>query len=252
MSSGCAPFQKRSTSCKRVCRARSIRSSRIISSDEATIRRSDFWKALPRIQLDDQLLVDDRLHLVARWDVRDFSLERIAIDREPIRHRHDLSQFEIAEGKLTRFRFVFDRNLVARFHVVRGNVDVATVDLNMAMGNKLTRSIARVCQSKAVNNVIEPSLKQLQQRFTSDTAFAQRVFEYAAKLALEQSVLVTELLFFAERDGVFRLLAPRTFRSVHARRIIFPFKRFGWSKNLDAVTAAHSCFRSGVSAHEIC
>src|SRR5712691_7288039 len=118
MSSGCAPFQKRSTSCKRLCRVRSIRSSCIISSDEATIRRSNFWKALPRIQLDDQLLVDDRLHLVARWNVRDFSLERVAIDREPIRHWDDLSQFKIAERKLTRFRFVLDRDLVARFHVV--------------------------------------------------------------------------------------------------------------------------------------
>src|SRR2546425_12957761 len=86
ISRGCAPFQKRSTSCNQHCHVRSIRSSRITSSAEVTTKRSSFWKALPRIQLDDQLLVDDRLHLIARWNVRDFSLERVAIDRKPVRH----------------------------------------------------------------------------------------------------------------------------------------------------------------------
>jgi len=45
---------------------------------------------LARIQLDDELLVDDGLHLFARWDVHNFAAERIAIDGEPIGHGDDL------------------------------------------------------------------------------------------------------------------------------------------------------------------
>jgi hypothetical protein len=51
---------------------------------------------LSGVQLDDQLLVDDRLHLIARRNVRDFSFECIAIDREPIGHRHNLRKLQIA------------------------------------------------------------------------------------------------------------------------------------------------------------
>jgi hypothetical protein len=54
--------------------------------------------ALPRIQLDDELLVHDWLHLFAGRDMRDFAAERIAIDREPIRHRSNLGEIKIAKN----------------------------------------------------------------------------------------------------------------------------------------------------------
>jgi hypothetical protein len=66
----------------------------------------------------------------------------------------------------------------------------------------------------------------LQQRLARHTAFAQGVLENSAELPFEQTILITELLFFPERYGVLRLLAPRTLWSVHARRVIFPLKRF--------------------------
>ena len=55
---------------------------------------------------------------------------------------------------------------------------------------------------------------------------AQCVLENAPELTLEQPVLVTELLFFAERDCIIGLLAPRSLWPVHAGRIIFSLERF--------------------------
>ena len=52
---------------------------------------------LPRIQLDDQLLVDHRLNLFPRRNAGYFAFERIAINRQPIGNWNDLSQFEIAQ-----------------------------------------------------------------------------------------------------------------------------------------------------------
>ena len=51
---------------------------------------------LPGIQFDDQLLVDHRLHLFARWDVRYLAAQRITIRDQPIRHGRDLCELEIA------------------------------------------------------------------------------------------------------------------------------------------------------------
>src|SRR5438552_4199193 len=89
---------------------------------------------LARVQLDDQLLVDDRLHFFARRDMRDFSFERVAIDGQPIWHRHDLGKIEIAQCELPRFWFIFDRDLVCRLLLEKKNVDVATTSVYMSGG----------------------------------------------------------------------------------------------------------------------
>src|SRR5437588_11596617 len=204
---------------------------------------------LARVQLDNQLFVDDRLHFFARRNVRDFSFERVAIDGQPIRYRHNLSELEIAQRKLTRFRFVFDRDLVAGFHVERSDVDAAAVNLDVTVRNELAGSVASVGEAEAINYVVEARLKELQKRLAGHTAFAQRVLENPAELSLKKAVLITKFLFLAERDCVIGLFAARTFGAVHSRRIIFPLERLRWSKNLDAVTATDLCFRSGVSAH---
>src|SRR5437879_5915689 len=139
-SRACKGYRKRSRGSKPLCHARSTRSWRIISNAKATPKRSNFWNnvarpsrpcshrqdaeatCLARIQLDDQLLVDHRLHLFARGDVSDFAFERVAVDRQPIRHGHDLGQVEVAHDELTRFGLVFDRDLVAGFDVVGSDI----------------------------------------------------------------------------------------------------------------------------------
>jgi hypothetical protein len=66
----------------------------------------------------------------------------------------------------------------------------------------------------------------LQQRLTGHTAFLQRFPENPPELPLKQTVLITQLLFFTERDRLIGLFAPRPSRAMHARRIIFPLQRF--------------------------
>ena len=182
--------------------------------------------------------------------MRDFSFERVTIDGQPIGYRHDLCQLEIPQGELTRFWFIFDRDLVAGFHVEGSDIDVATVDLDMAVGNQLASGVARVRQTQTVNHIVEPRFEQLEQGFAGHTSLAQRVLENSAKLPLKKTILVTKLLLFAQRDRVIGLFAARAFWSVHSGRIIFSLQRLRWSKNLHAITTADLCFRSGISAHE--
>src|SRR5438270_12791355 len=63
------------------------------SSNSAAVCLSALAEAplqLPRIQLDDQLLVDHRLDLFPGRNTRYFAFEGIAIDRQPIGNRNDL------------------------------------------------------------------------------------------------------------------------------------------------------------------
>ncbi len=116
----------------------------------------------------------------------------------------------------------------------------------------MSRSGARVGQAKPVNHVIEPRFQKLQQRFSSHAAFAQRILKDTPELALEQTVLITQLLFLAQGNGVIGLFAASAPRAVHARRVTFSIQRFGRSEKRHAVTPAYFGFWSCVSAHEVC
>ena len=208
-------------------------------------------RSLARIQLDDQLFVDDRLHFFAGRNVGNFTFESVAIDGQPIGNWNNLRKLEVTHRELARFRFVFDRDLVPCFHIVGSDVHAAVVNLDVAVRNELTRGVASVGETEPINHVVESGFEKLKQRFTGHAAFAQRVLENPAELALEKTVLVTKLLFFAERDRVFGLFSSRAFRAMHPGRIIFSLERFRWSKNLHAEAAADLCLGACVSSHGI-
>src|SRR5262249_19070859 len=115
--------------------------------------------------------------------------------------------------------------------------------------HKLVLGAAGVSKTKAVNNIVEARFQQLEKRFTGHTAFAQCSLKNAPKLSLEQSVLIAQLLFFAERDRVIGLLAPGASRAVHAGRIVLPLQRLRRTEDRHTVTPAHFCFWSCVSGH---
>ena len=127
---------------------------------------------LAGVQLDDELFVHNRLHLFARGDARNFAAKPIAIGCEPVGHGSNLGQVEIAQNQLTRLWLVFDRNFVARFHIARSDIDPASIHHHMTMRHQLARCTARIGKPKAVNDVIESGLQQLEKRFTGDTTLS--------------------------------------------------------------------------------
>src|SRR2546430_4317632 len=53
---------------------------------------------------------------------------------------------EIAQGKLARFRFIFDRDLVAGFHVIGSDVDVAAIHRSEEHTSELQSQSNLVCR----------------------------------------------------------------------------------------------------------
>src|SRR5437764_6537791 len=183
--------------------------------------------------------------------MRDLATKGVAIGGQPIRYRGNLGQLEIAEDELARFRFVFNRNFVAGFHIVGSNVYAAPIYQHMTVRHQLPGGAPRIGQAEAIDDVIESGFEKLEERFASHTALPKRVLEDAPKLPLQKPILITELLLFTERNCVLRLFSSGASRAVHARRIIFSLQRFRLSEDRHAITAADFRFWSGVSAHGV-
>src|SRR5471032_3290994 len=80
------------------------------------------------VELDDELLVDPLLHLVALGQTDDGGLEGVAIQREPAGDGADAVFLELARGHLAGSRGVLDLELVAGLHVIARDVDLVAVD----------------------------------------------------------------------------------------------------------------------------
>src|SRR6476619_7271189 len=117
---------------------------------------------LAGIQLDNQLLVDHRLHFLTRRDARDFTAQGVAVGDEPIGDGSDLGKLQVAQGKLPGLRFVFHRDLVAGLNVVGGDIDVLAVHLDVAMGNELAGGAAGIRKTETEDDVVQSSFQKLE------------------------------------------------------------------------------------------
>src|SRR3990172_9651039 len=76
------------------------------------------------IEFDDELLVDGGFHLVADRQADHVGFERLGIEGQPPGDVAKAVLVQPSRGDLARRRGGLDLDLVARFHVVTGNVDL--------------------------------------------------------------------------------------------------------------------------------
>jgi hypothetical protein len=68
----------------------------------------------------------------------------------------------------------------------------------MTMADHLAGATESLGEAHFLNDIVEAGLKELKEDFTGHTTAAAGDLEVAAELALEDSILVTELLFFSK------------------------------------------------------
>src|SRR5690606_2010947 len=90
------------------------------------------------------------------------------------------------------------RNLLARFHQERRDIDPAALDEHVAVAHELTRLCAAAGDAEAVNQGIEATLEQLQQDGAGYAAVTVGNAEVPAELALEDAVNALGLLLLAK------------------------------------------------------
>src|SRR5579864_5791979 len=154
------------------------------------------------IQLDDQLLVDGQVDLGSRRDRNDATLQIFTINLQPGRTR--LMAGELAGGRQNRqLAALFAHcDLVTHVYFIRWDVDLATVDLHVSMAHQLPRLAPRNGKSHAVDDVVEPALKLLQEHFAGDGLRARCLFEVVAELTFLGEEDSFGLLLFAQLQAI--------------------------------------------------
>src|SRR5262249_36614122 len=130
----------------------------------------------------------------------------------------------------------------------RRHVDLAAIHLDVAMRNHLARSGAGVGKAKVENHVVETRLENLQHLLTGNTTAAQCLLVNATELALEQTVVVTELLLLDEAEAVIGVLGAGL-RAVHARTVIAAFQIFRGAENRNTESAADTNAGTCITSH---
>ena len=97
----------------------------------------------------------------------------------------------------------------------------------MAVADHLAGAAECLGEAHFLHDIVEAGLKELEKDFAGHATAAARDLEVAAELALEDSILVTQLLLFSKSDGVIGLLAAGALGAMLAGWIALILECFG-------------------------
>jgi len=182
---------------------------------------------LAGVKFDDELFVDDGIDFLACRNADDASAKVGFVNQNPIGYSDDLGELDPALGEARGFVVALDGYNIAWLEVHGRDVGLATIDGDMTMTNHLTGTTKRLGEAHFLNDIVKTGFKELEEDFTGHTTAAAGYLEIAAELALQNSVLVTELLLFSKGYRVIGLLAAGPLRPMLAGRIVFILECFG-------------------------
>ena len=142
-----------------------------------------YWLLL-RVELDDELFANVQVDLITLRKCKHAALKFLDVNFKPSRNLNSLIANEGALNNEHILSLGSYRNEIARTHTVRWNVYTVTIYIDVAMANLLTSLCARLCKTKAINNVIQARLQD-----------AEKVLTGNAGLAVSHIIIMTELLF---------------------------------------------------------
>ncbi len=157
---------------------------------------------LTSIQLDDQLFLHGQVDLLTCRHGADLGRQRRRVELQPLRHASTLHLFKCVQDCGRLLAGLPHRNDVTRLDRERRDVHLPAVDREVSVPHQLAGLRARRRKAKAIRNVIQATLEQLQQRLTGDAARPLRLLEVAAELILEHAVDALHLLLLAQLHAV--------------------------------------------------
>src|SRR5438132_1267678 len=163
---------------------------------------------LARIKLDDQLLLDGLVHVVASGLRGDFRGHVVFVEAEPGNDGPLLAGVERIFDAGDLVALVLDRDHIADANGVRGDVDEPAVDGDVSMRNELPGVTARGGKPDPVDDVVQPRLQKAEQVETGDARHLRGPVEVEPELALEQEVDAARALLGPQLDPVVGHFAP--------------------------------------------
>ena len=160
-------------------------------------------RKLARIELDDQLLLNAGVNLIARrrgdYFTDNIRVIHIKPDRKTARMQFGPDLFDYFRLHL---RFM-DSNHVTNLHLEGWNVDAASVNRIKSVADQLSCMSTGGCQAKSEDGVVKAHFKELQQVFTRNARSSFGLGEVVSELTFHHAVDSAKFLFFAQLGTVF-------------------------------------------------
>src|SRR5512147_669106 len=173
-----------------------------LAMHSATARRRCMKSPLSRVQFHNHLLIDGQSNLILRRQSPHSPLEAGLVQFQPFRNS---PAFHRIQGCLNRDKSpapLAHSHHITCPHLCSGNVGLPAVHRHMPVTDELTRFLAGSPKSQPIGHVVQPALKQSQERLAGHPGLPLRPFEHSAELGLHQSVNSSELLFLTELRAV--------------------------------------------------
>src|SRR5262249_12438270 len=97
-------------------------------------------------------------------------------------------------------------------------------------------------------DVVQACLENLQHLFSRHATALQSAFINTTELALEQAIIIAELLLFDQAKAVISMFPPGLW-TMNTGAIVTALKVFRWTKNWDAESAANANTRTSITSH---
>src|SRR5438552_1138698 len=174
------------------------------------------------VELDDELLGDRDLDVVAQRQASDDALLLVRIELQPLGYLPTAGVDVIVDSRL-QFRRRPQLDRVSHLHEERRHRHLAAVHLEVAVRHHLPPLAARGREPEPVHDVVQAKLEEPQQVFAGHALLGLRPLEVLAELALEHAVDPLGLLLLAQLHAERGQLA--AVQAVLARRIVTPLDR---------------------------
>jgi len=206
------------------------------------------WVESAAVEFDDDLDVNVRGEFFLGWLADDLSVELLWENDEPCGARTTLAFFNGAGGELLGGGTVADFELIARGGGEAGDVDLVAVNADMSMGHQLTGSGTGICETKAIDHIVETGLKDAEEIVAGDATHALSAGERETELLFGEAVHHAKLLLLIEADAVLGNLTASGL-TVDARRIGATFFTLGGVEDVLTETTVQLGGRSSVAGH---
>src|SRR3989442_1475618 len=120
---------------------------------------------------------------------------------------------------------ILDLDHVIHLQTKGRNIDLAAIHFHMAVTDQLASGCAGVRKTEMVANIIQARLQNLQHLFAGDATALQGALIDTAELALEQTIIIPQLLLLDQPETVIRVFAAR-FRAVNTGAVVAAFEIF--------------------------
>src|SRR5918995_5226316 len=162
--------------------------------------------SLPAVELDDQLLFDGRVDLVAPRRVQEPAREVVVVGLEPGRNGH-----HVLDGVLDRLQvpaLLSDRYDVVRLEYGGRDVVLATVELEVPVHDELARLRTAGGEAHPVDDVIHPKLHKPEEILARDALHPGGPVVGPPELLLGDPVVPAGLLLLHEPQAELGLAMP--------------------------------------------